>query len=65
MANNNHIDSKRAIGVIVSSKSIPLIFVSSKHQKADRVWAKMQGAKELVSKPYTAEQIMDQIKAYA
>ncbi len=48
-----------------ATKAIPLIFVSSKRQKADRVWAKMQGAKDLVSKPYTAEQIMDQIKNYS
>jgi twitching motility two-component system response regulator PilH len=45
-------------------KAIPLIFVSSKKQKADRVWAKMQGAKELISKPYTPEQILSQLKQY-
>ncbi len=48
-----------------TTKDIPVIFVSSKRQKADRVWAKMQGGKELVSKPFTAQQIMDQIKAYS
>lgn len=48
-----------------STKNIPVIFVSSKRQKADRVWAKMQGGKDLVSKPFTAQQIMDQIKAYS
>ena len=47
------------------TKLIPVIFVSSKRQKADRVWAKMQGGKELVSKPYTAEQILDQIKNFS
>ena len=47
-----------------ATKAIPIIFVSSKRQKADRVWAKMQGGKELVSKPYTEEQILDQLKAY-
>ena len=47
------------------TKSIPVIFVSSKRQKADRVWDKMQGGKELVSKPYTAEQILDQIKNFS
>lgn len=47
-----------------ATKSIPLIFVSNKTQKADRVWAKMQGAKDLVSKPYTDEQILDQLKTY-
>ncbi len=47
-----------------ATKAIPIVFVSSKHQKADRVWAKMQGGKDLVSKPYTKEQILDQIRAY-
>ena len=47
-----------------ATKSIPIIFVSSKRQKADRVWAKMQGGKDLVSKPYTKDQILDQLKAY-
>ncbi|TAL52474.1 MAG: response regulator, partial [Methylovulum sp.] len=28
-----------------ATKNIPVIFVSSKHQKADRVWAQLQGAK--------------------
>lgn len=46
------------------TQAIPVIFVSSKRQKADRVWAKMQGGKDLVSKPYTAQQIMEQLKAY-
>lgn len=58
-------EAARTITNDSATKSIPLIFVSSKNQKADRVWARMQGAKDLVSKPYTAEQIMDQIKAYA
>jgi twitching motility two-component system response regulator PilH len=47
------------------TQNIPVIFVSSKRQKADRVWAKMQGGKDLVSKPYTPDQILDQLKAHA
>ncbi len=46
------------------TKAIPIVFVSSKHQKADRVWAKMQGGKELISKPYTKEQILAQLKVF-
>jgi twitching motility two-component system response regulator PilH len=46
------------------TRSIPVVFVSSKRQKADRVWARMQGGKDLISKPFTAEQIMNQLKAY-
>lgn len=41
-----------------STKHIPVIFVSSKNQKADRVWAQMQGAKDLVGKPYEAKDIL-------
>ena len=48
-----------------TTNSIPVVFVSSKRQKADRVWAKMQGAKELVSKPYTREQILHQLNIYS
>jgi twitching motility two-component system response regulator PilH len=46
------------------TKSIPVVFVSSKNQKADHIWAKMQGAKTLIGKPYTAEQILDSLKAF-
>lgn len=48
-----------------ATQNIPVVFVSSKRQKADRVWAKMQGGKDLVSKPFTAQQIMDQIKSFS
>jgi twitching motility two-component system response regulator PilH len=40
------------------TKAIPVVFVTSKDQKADRVFAQMLGAKGFVTKPYTAEQIM-------
>ncbi|MBK8817087.1 MAG: response regulator [Methylococcaceae bacterium] len=45
------------------TKHIPVIFVSSKHQKADRVWAQMQGAKDLIAKPYEAKEILDKLAA--
>ncbi len=57
-------EATRALSNDKETSSIPVIFVSSKRQKADRVWAKMQGGKELVSKPYTSEQILAQIKNY-
>lgn len=46
-----------------ATKDIPVIFVSAKDQKADRVWATMNGAKGYVTKPYHPDQILDQIKA--
>ncbi|NOU23621.1 MAG: response regulator [Methyloglobulus sp.] len=45
------------------TKHIPVIFVSSKHQKADLVWAQMQGAKALISKPYKSQDITDKLEA--
>jgi len=48
-----------------ATKGIPVVFVTSKGQKADMVWGQMQGAKGHVSKPYTADQITDQLKSLA
>lgn len=47
-----------------ATKEIPVIFVTSKHQKADRVWAQMQGAADFISKPYTKDQIAAKLKAF-
>lgn len=43
------------------TKHIPVIFVSTKHQKADRVWAQMQGAKDLIGKPYSPQDITERL----
>ena len=48
----------RKLGEDASTKDIPVVFVTSKNQKADRVWALMQGAKDLVTKPYTDADIL-------
>ncbi len=48
-----------------ATKHIPVIFVTSKSQKADKVWAQMQGGKGYVTKPYTADQIISQINSLA
>ncbi len=45
-----------------TTKDIPIVFVTSKNQKADWVWAQMQGAKALLAKPYTKDQIIEQLK---
>lgn len=46
------------------TKDIPVVFVTSKNQKADRLWAQLQGGKAFISKPYNADDIIDQIKAF-
>ena len=47
------------------TKPIPVVFVSSKNQKADQLWATMQGAKALIGKPYTEAQILNTVRAFA
>jgi twitching motility two-component system response regulator PilH len=46
-------------------KATPVVLVTSKNQKADRMWAQMQGANGYVTKPYTAEDIQAQLNTYA
>jgi len=43
-------------------KSIPVVLITSKSQKADKMWAQMQGASGYVTKPYTSEQVLEQIR---
>lgn len=40
-----------------STRNIPVVMVSSKANKADRIWAMEQGASAYVTKPYTADDI--------
>ena len=44
-----------------TTKGIPVVFVTGKDQKADRMFAQMLGAKAFVTKPYTPEQILSQL----
>jgi twitching motility two-component system response regulator PilH len=46
------------------TKDIPIVFVTSKNQKADRLWAQMQGGKAYITKPYTSDHIIDQLKLF-
>ena len=60
----HHMDGYQACREIShneATKNIPIVFVTSKGQKADRMWAEMQGGKGLVQKPYTPQQIIEQI----
>ena len=43
------------------TKDIPIVFVSSKNQKADMAWGQLLGAKGYLAKPYTREQILAQV----
>lgn len=43
------------------TKEIPVVFVSSKSQKADIMWAKKQGGRAMITKPYTASDIVAEL----
>lgn len=51
----------RQLGADAATRGIPVIFVTSKDQKADRVFAKMLGAKGYVTKPYAPADILAQL----
>ena len=46
------------------TRHIPVIMVSSKNQKVDRLWAERQGARAYVTKPYTKEDIHAEIQKF-
>jgi len=45
------------------TNGIPVILVSSKGEKTDKVWAEEQGATGYVTKPYTSDQILEWLRA--
>ncbi|MGR9116978.1 MAG: response regulator [Gammaproteobacteria bacterium] len=47
-----------------ATKDIPVIFLSSKAEQADKVWAQLQGGKAYITKPYQKNEILDQIKVF-
>lgn len=47
-----------------ATKGIPVVFVSSKSQKADLAWAKMQGASGFLPKPVSENAILDELKKF-
>ena len=51
----------RQLAANPATKGIPVVFVTSKDQKADRVFAQMLGAKGYVTKPYTADDIISKL----
>jgi twitching motility two-component system response regulator PilH len=51
----------RQLAADPATKGIPVVFVTSKDQKADRVFAQMLGAKGYVTKPYAAADILAEL----
>ena len=53
----------RAIKSDDATKGIPVVIVSSKGEKTDKVWGIEQGAQGYITKPYTPDQIVAQLRA--
>ena len=53
----------RALRADANTKDIPVVMVSAKDQKADKAWGQMLGAKGYVTKPYTDDQVLQQVRA--
>jgi len=53
----------RAITSDQATKHIPVVLVSGKGEKTDRIWGEQQGARAYITKPFTAEQILEQLRA--
>ena len=63
MPDMNGFQACRAITSDADTKGIPVILVSSKGEKTDKVWGEEQGAKGYVTKPYTSDQILGHLRA--
>ncbi|EXJ14744.1 response regulator [Imhoffiella purpurea] len=55
----------RALREDPATARIPVVVVSSKNQKADKMWAQLQGAKGYVVKPANAEVVLGYVDSLA
>lgn len=44
---------------------IPVVFVTTKHNRADKLWADRQGADMFITKPYEPQQLLEQVSRLA
>jgi len=47
------------------TKNIPVVFVTTKNNRADKLWADRQGADMFITKPYEPEQLLAQVSRFA
>lgn len=62
MPGMNGFQATRALTKDAATSSIPIIIVTTKDQETDRVWGLRQGAKDYISKPVVAEELVNKIK---
>lgn len=61
MSDMNGFQVCRALTSNEATQHIPVVLVSCKSQKIDRLWGEQQGATAYITKPYTSAQILAQL----
>ncbi len=65
MPGQNGFQLTRSISRDPQYTNIPIIFCTSKSLETDRVWGLRQGAKDYITKPVNAHELMEKIRALA
>jgi twitching motility two-component system response regulator PilH len=63
MPGQNGFELTRSISRNEAYKDIPIIICTSKNQETDRVWGMRQGARDYITKPVDAAELIVKIKA--
>lgn len=63
MPGQNGFQLTRAIARDPQYSHIPIIMCTSKNQETDRVWGMRQGARDYVTKPVNADELLSKIQA--
>jgi twitching motility two-component system response regulator PilH len=59
----NGFQATRAISTDPTTKHIPVIICTTKGQETDKIWGLRQGAKDYVTKPVDAAELLSKIAA--
>ena len=62
MPDMNGFQTTRAISRQVETADIPILMLSTKSLKTDKVWAERQGAKDYLVKPANPKQLLSKLK---
>lgn len=63
MPGMNGFQATRAISQEEATKDIPVIICTTKGQETDKIWGLRQGAKDYITKPVNAEELLGKIAA--
>jgi twitching motility two-component system response regulator PilH len=63
MPNLNGFQATRAISKEATTAQIPVVLVTTKDQETDKVWGMRQGAKAYITKPFTENQLVEEINS--